>query len=345
MKTLTNSIERIWYRDAVRYWPLIGLLWPLSLLFGAVAAWRKRILLQKKNTLSAPLVVVGNISVGGTGKTPLLSALAKALTRRGIHVGIVSRGYGGTYRGEPRTVLVQDAPDVVGDEPLLLARATGCPVVIGHSRLEAAQYLLAHHAIDLVLSDDGLQHYRLPRQVEIAVLDAQRGVGNGFLLPAGPLRESVSRLSTVDFVVVNGEMPAVRRKKLPQNLQALVLNFLPECWVSVKTGEIFSLDVLDKKMPIHAVAGIGYPERFFSTLRQLGFSIIEHAFPDHHVFSSSDLAFGDDNLILMTEKDAVKCAKFSASHWYALRVAMPLQDEWIEAVLTLAQQKHQQVTA
>jgi len=197
--------------------------------------------------------------------------------------------------------------------------------------------------VDVVLSDDGLQHYALPRDIEVAVLDGQRGVGNGFCLPAGPLREPVSRLHTVDFVMINGVLQEARRNKLPDNLNSVELQLLPQCWVNVKTGAILPLAALGKKIEVHAVAGIGNPARFFSTLQSMGFVVFEHAFPDHHNFSSEDFIFRDDFLVLMTEKDAVKCAAFARDNWYALRVAMSLPDAWVDAIWQTAQQKYKKV--
>ncbi|MEZ5494556.1 MAG: tetraacyldisaccharide 4'-kinase [Pseudomonadales bacterium] len=340
MKTLSNFIERLWYGNAARYWPFIALLLPLSTLFLLVSQFRKKNLLSKKVVLPVPVVVVGNISVGGTGKTPLLCALADALTKRGVLVGIISRGYGGSHSGVPRCVLREDDPREVGDEPLLLKRATDCPVVIGRDRLAAATFLLQQHSVDVILSDDGMQHYALPRDVEIAVLDGQRGVGNGLLLPAGPLRESLSRLRSVDFVVSNGE---AAHNKIPTDIAVVALKLLPQCWVSLKTGATLPLHALDKSQPVHAVAGIGNPQRFFSTVRALDFALTEHAFPDHHVFVAEDLSFDDEAFVVMTEKDAVKCASFAKENWYALRVAMTLPEAWVDAVWQAAQNKQKKV--
>ncbi len=348
MKALSNLIERAWYGDIARYWPVVFLLWPLSLLFCSIASVRKFFLMRQQEKclekkLSVPLIVIGNISVGGTGKTPLLCALAEALMRRELRVGIISRGYGGSHNSAPCEVLLNDDSRCVGDEPLLLARATGCPVVIGRDRLAAAKFLLSRHAVDVVLSDDGLQHYALPRDIEIAVLDGQRGVGNAFCLPAGPLREPVSRLDAVDFVVLNGTLQAPQCNKLSANLNRVELQLSPQCWVNVKTSAVLPLDAFQKEATVHAVAGIGNPARFFSTLKQMRFTVLEHAFSDHHGFSMEDFMFGDDFPVLMTEKDAVKCTPFARESWYALRVAMPLPDAWVDAVWQAAQKKHKKV--
>lgn len=342
MKTLSSFVERVWYGSATRYWPVIALLLPLSLLFLIVSRVRKKMLLNHQVVLSVPVIVVGNISVGGTGKTPLLCALAAALTKRGVRVGIISRGYGGAHNGVPRCVLQEDDSHEVGDEPLLLKRATDCPVVIGRDRLAAAAFLLQQHSVDVILSDDGMQHYALPRDVEIAVLDGQRGVGNGLLLPAGPLRESVLRLQSVDFVVRNSTVEIPQHNTV-SGVCSINVKLMPQYWVSAKTGEVLPLGALEKNTVVHAVAGIGNPQRFFSTVRALGFLLTEHAFPDHHVFVEEDLSFDDEAFVVMTEKDAVKCASFAKENWYALRVAMPLPEAWVDAVWQAAQNKQKKV--
>ena len=275
------------------------------------------------------MVVVGNISVGGTGKTPLLCELAIQLRQRGVRVGIISRGYGGSYAGAPKLVQTTDSADQVGDEPLLMTRITGCPVVIGHRRLDAAHFLLEQTPVDLILSDDGMQHYALPRTLEIAVLDGARGVGNRYCLPAGPLREPVSRLKTVDFVVVNG---AGCENFLPEALGAPVLqtHLQARHWVAVRSGEILPLEALPKGTAVNAVAGIGNPARFFDTLRSLGLEVVEHRFADHHVYRAEDLQFNDALPVVMTEKDAVKCVSLTRGACYALHVQMELPAVWLD---------------
>lgn len=329
--SLGNCLERAWYqaewyRGSVWFWPLLLVLWPLSKLFCTIAMQRRERLQRVQAMLPVPVVVVGNISVGGTGKTPLLCALAAELSRHEKRVGIVSRGYGGSYNGQPRLVQQTDAAAVVGDEPLLIARTTACPVVIGHDRLAAARYLIENSDADIILSDDGLQHYALPRTVEIVVLDGARGVGNGFCLPAGPLREPASRLHEADFVVVNGATAETFHST------QLVTQLMPEYWINVGSGESVALEKLQGR--VHAVVGIGNPQRFFNTLRCLGLDVIEHIFSDHHAFVRSDLDFFDGLPVVMTEKDAVKCSAFSPAHCYALRVQMSLSPHWISQFLT-----------
>ena len=334
MKALNNAIEKGWYpigdkyRCAIWFWPFLIILWPLSQIFSLLAAQRRHHLQHVQAVLPVAVVVVGNISVGGTGKTPLLCELAEELSQRGKRVGIISRGYGGSYDGQPLRVQKTDEAALVGDEPLLIARLTQCPVVIAHNRLAAARFLIEHTALDIILSDDGLQHYALPRTVEIAVLDGARGIGNGFCLPAGPLREPASRLHEVDFVVVNGAT------SYTFNSAQLVTQLVPEHWVNISNGDMLPLEKLPESQRVHAVAGIGNPQRFFDTLRHLGLDIIEHAFPDHHVFTSTDIRFDDNFPIVMTEKDAVKCARFAQHHCYALHVKMPLPAQWLSQLMT-----------
>jgi tetraacyldisaccharide 4'-kinase len=329
MKTLIEAgVLRAWYRGAFWFYPLLLVLWPLSCLFQWIARWRRVRLEHRQIALPVPVVVVGNISVGGTGKTPLLCSIAAQLAQRGMRVGIITRGYGGSYDGQPRRVQSGDDPAVVGDEPLLLTRLTGCPVVIARDRFRAACCLAEQENIDVILSDDGLQHYALPRTVEVVVLDGQRGLGNGFCLPAGPLREPPSRLQEVDFVVVNGVTSHLYRDDQWQT------KLVPQCWVSVVDGDVFPLENLSRGTTVHAVAGIGNPARFFATLSDMGIDIIEHAFPDHHNFVPEDLHFSDAIPVVMTEKDAVKCSAFAKKNMYALRVQMALSEQWIEQLQT-----------
>ncbi|HZX32565.1 MAG TPA: tetraacyldisaccharide 4'-kinase, partial [Rhodocyclaceae bacterium] len=276
--------------------------------------------------LPVPVIVVGNITVGGAGKTPLTLWLAGELLRRGRHPGIVSRGYGGGAR-EPRPVPVDADPGVVGDEPLLLARRSGVPVWVGGDRAAAARALLAAHpAVDVILCDDGLQHYRLGRDAEVAVFDG-RGPGNGWRLPMGPLREPLSRLASVDAVVCNGlaglatPVPRFDMVLRPGNFHAL-----GDSQVVCAADEL-------KGKPLHAVAGIGDPDRFFRTLEGLGLQFSHHPFPDHHAYCAADLNFGPDAAVLMTEKDAVKCAGFAAGEAWVLPVEADVSPALVDTLL------------
>ena len=291
----------------------LALCWlaPLWLLFSVLAALRRlayRRGWQPAAKLPVPVVVVGNLIVGGAGKTPLTLALVQALRLQGWHPGIISRGYGAqAAQPYPRPVTMDSPVSECGDEPLLLAQRGQCPVWVNKNRVAAAQALLAEHPeVDVIVCDDGLQHYALGRQVSLAVFDA-RGAGNGWQLPLGPLREPLSRLAEVDAVVFNG---------LPPPNQHLTDGPPPRFNMQLLPGRFYRLgDPLQhtaasalRGQPLHAIAGIGHPERFFQTLRQLGLDFTPHAFPDHHAYQSSDFAFGEAAVCLMTEKDAVKCA-------------------------------------
>jgi len=291
-----KRLDSFWYSQNPLAWSLL----PLSWLF-RVLAWLRRVLYASgmiaSTRVPAPVVIVGNISVGGTGKTPLLIALCSLLQQRGLAVGVISRGYGAGHGGV-HVLADEDDARVCGDEPLLIRRRCGCPVVIGRDRVAAAQHLLETAACDLILSDDGLQHYRLQRDVELAVVDAQRGFGNGYCLPAGPLREPVSRLRSVDIVVWH------HQGAVDDAAFGFRLEFADA--VKLATGEARPLADF-RAQRVHAVAGIGFPPRFFGQLRAAGLDVIEHAFADHHRYREQELDFGDDLPVLMTEKDAVKC--------------------------------------
>jgi tetraacyldisaccharide 4'-kinase len=302
---------------------------PLGALFGGVvglrrAAFDRRLL--RSGRAGLPVVVVGNLTVGGTGKTPFSIWLARELRARGLVPGLLSRGYGGRAAGV-RDVRAGDDPAVVGDEPLLLAAAGDWPVTVAAERLAGAARLRERGA-GIVICDDGLQHYALARDLEIVVVDAARGLGNGRLLPAGPLREPASRLESVDFVVVNGEGgwrpgPAVA----PGSVFTMRLDAAEAHAVAAaRAGERRALDSF-RGAPVHAVAGIGHPARFFAMLRAAGIEPIEHPFPDHHAFAPADLAFGDMHPVLMTSKDAVKCRGFADPRLWELPVQASLAPE------------------
>jgi tetraacyldisaccharide 4'-kinase len=311
-------LERTWYRIS----PLHLVLWPLSLLFAAFAALRR--LLYRSGVIAttrlpAPVIVIGNISVGGTGKTPLAIWLAQLLLERGFRPGIVCRGYGGSARA-PQRVAADAAPRLVGDEALLLARRSGCPVWVGVERAAAARALLATHPeCNVIISDDGLQHYALARDVEIAVVDGERGFGNGMLLPAGPLREPPRRLDRVDALVVNGAA-LFPRAALPHAVPAFEMNLGGRVFFGLRNPRRQAGPEHFARQRAHAVAAIGNPQRFFNHLRELGVSFVAHPFPDHHAFDASDFAFGGDAAVIMTEKDAVKCERFCNENFWALRV-------------------------
>lgn len=316
------------------------LLLPLSWLFCATAwlrraAYRRGVLRVYHSTV--PVIVVGNISVGGSGKTPLVIWLADALKRRGYRPGIVSRGYGGAAREFPRRVHPDDDPFEVGDEPVLLAQRGGCPVMIDPRRARAAQAL--EHECDVLIADDGLQHYALGRTLEIAVIDVAHGFGNGYCLPSGPLRETVSRLREVDAVVQHGA------RTLPDVPVTGVMRLAAQGARNMRDGTTVALEEFIRT-PVHAVAGIGHPARFFTQLRAAGLTVIEHAFPDHYRYSADDLAFGDEYPIIMTEKDAVKCKDFTEPHVWCVPVTAHFDEGFEQRIISLLECKtHGQKTA
>jgi tetraacyldisaccharide 4'-kinase len=312
-KTWRRWAEDIWYKDA-----FIGiLLLPLAYVFSDIVRLRRFFYLnglKKSHKLPVPVIVVGNITVGGTGKTPLVIWLADLLKNAGYQPGVISRGYGGKSENWPLVVTEDSDVKQVGDEPLLIAKQTQLPVVIGPNRVESATKLLADSPCNVIISDDGLQHYKLARDIEIIVVDGSRRFGNGYMLPAGPLREPVSRLQSVDFVVVNGE-------KYTESEFAMQL--IGEVAVNLSTGERKTLQAF-AQTECHALAGIGNPERFFKMLEHAGLTCITHSFPDHYAFDTSDINFRDDKPVLMTEKDAVKCTAIAdIRHWFVPVTAVP----------------------
>ena len=327
-----GRLNRIWYDGAIGQAALL----PFSWLYGRIVAARRAAFESGRRRVSragAPVIVVGNLSVGGTGKTPMVAWLAWQLGALGRKVGIASRGYGAAHAG---TQLVDSGADwrTFGDEPVLLQRRTGVPVVVAADRVAAAQRLVTLGA-DVILCDDGLQHLRLARDFELVVIDGARGLGNGRLLPAGPLREPAARLGAVDAVIVNGEpRPGLLETLLRLGAPApLFMRMVPAAIEPVRGADARETlaDELAAQagsggagaalwghrledlhgMRVHAVAGIGNPGRFFALLKSFGLDIVPHAFADHHPFSARDLDLPGDLPILMTEKDAVRCAAFA----------------------------------
>jgi tetraacyldisaccharide 4'-kinase len=327
---LSTRVVAAWY--APRMTLLAALLWPLSMIFRGAVATRRAMYrggVLRAQRLPVPVVVVGNITVGGSGKTPLACALGEALAQCGFQPGFVSRGYGGSAAA-PREVVASDDPAIVGDEPLVLA-ATGFPVWIGHDRAEAGRGLLdAHRECDVVVCDDGLQHYGLARTVEIAVVDMSRGFGNGLLLPAGPLREPPSRLDEVDAVVqlVSGDTS----RTSDGDGHVTFTTHVPLPWRNLRDPTRTADPAQWQDGNAHAVAGIAHPQRFFAALRAQGIVAAEHAFADHHSFTAADLDFAGATAILMTQKDAVKCARFADERFWYLPVRASLDPALIALV-------------
>lgn len=298
-------LDKLWYGEH----PASILLAPLGWIYCLSMQLRRtgyRVGLIPTRRITVPVIIIGNITVGGTGKTPLVIWLAQYLQNQGFRPGIVSRGYGGAATHWPQQVRSDSDPHMVGDEPVVMALRTGCPVAASPDRYIAAEGLLQHNHCDILICDDGLQHQSLDRDMEIAVVDGVRRFGNGRCLPAGPLREPVSRLRSVDLVVANGK---------PERGE-FAMEIVPGSLHAVRGGSERQLSTLAGQT-VHAVAGIGNPVRFFELLKSFDIRVIEHPFPDHHPFVEEDIHFNNDLPVIMTEKDAVKCRMFATDrHWY-----------------------------
>jgi tetraacyldisaccharide 4'-kinase len=315
-----RALQEIWYGGRAPGAVLVALSW----LFGAASALRRmlyRMGMLKAIKVAAPVIVVGNITVGGTGKTPLVIAVVHALCERGHKPGVVSRGFAGSAKDVTHVDAKSD-PALVGDEARFIFDATQAPTVVGRDRVRAAR-LLIDAGVDVIVSDDGLQHYRLQRDVEICVIDGARRFGNGRLLPAGPLREPTKRLGGVDFRICNGG--EAKRGEIAMRLAGDSAVALDDATRTIPLGHI---------PRAHAVAGIGNPGRFFAMLRAAGIDVIEHAFPDHHPFAPGDLDFGADVPVLMTDKDAVKCGAFARPNWWRVPVRAELPDTFFNDLVT-----------
>jgi tetraacyldisaccharide 4'-kinase len=320
---LAGAVSQAWQHGAG--W--LPLLYPLSALVAGVARRRLQRFRRRALRPPVPVLVVGNITVGGTGKTPLVVALCEFCRARGLRVAVISRGYGARPPAYPWLVEPAQSPLEAGDEPLLIARRTGVPVVIDPKRRRALDYAVAQFSPDLVISDDGLQHYALPRSVEIVVLDAERGLGNGRCLPAGPLREPPDRLAEVDYLVLNGRPDA----RWPS---ASVMVLQLDDPVNLATGERMPMEEFAVRHPlVHAFAGIGNPSRFFSALSVWDIRVTGHAMADHYQFSADDFLGLEGQTIVMTEKDAVKCSGFAGSNFWYLPVSARLSPVLLDDLL------------
>lgn len=321
-------IERLWYGDSAGA-PLLA---PLAWIYAAVTGARRRAYaagVLRQPRLTRPVVVIGNLTVGGTGKTPLAIYVARMLSGEKLRVGIVSRGYGRRARA-PRDVHPDSDWRDVGDEPVIIARRTGCATLVAADRVAAARKLIARGA-DVIVADDGLQHLALSRDCAIAVVDGSRGFGNGRLLPQGPLREPAAALGRADIVVVNGEPEhASLASALPAGTLIMHLAAQPAVRLDGR-GPPCELSGFSGRR-VHAVAGIGNPQRFFRELSGRGIEVIAHPFPDHHPFTAHELAFADDLPILMTEKDAVKCTPFANARLWCVPVSAAFSDSDAQAL-------------
>lgn len=308
---LAERLAAAWYQGH----PALVLLRPLEALYRWVARRRRSDFLSGRTPAfraPVPVIVVGNLSVGGTGKTPLILWLVEHCRARGLRVGVVSRGYGATPPSLPWRVRAGQSPGEAGDEPLMIVERSGVPLVIDPDRPRAVRALLEQEALDLILSDDGLQHYRLARDLELVLIDAARGLGNRRCLPAGPLREPPERLQAVDACLLNGAAG--------DGADGFAFNLRPSALVNLASGERRPLDHLPAGQAVHAVAGIGNPQRFFATLEALHWRPVPHPFADHAAYAPQDLRFTPALPLLMTEKDAVKCRGFAAADWWCLAV-------------------------
>ena len=322
---MTEWLVKSWYQRKLH--PLSWCLIPLSALYRSIITLRRH--LYRYNFLShtrlaVPVIIVGNISVGGTGKTPVVIWLAKQLQDAGYHPGIISRGYGGHAEHYPQEVTFESLPSVVGDEPLIIHKQSQCPVVVSPNRVDAGQFLLHQHQCDVIISDDGLQHYALDRDIEIVVVDGEREFGNGYCLPTGPLREPFSRIDTVDFTLHTMSKRAVAFNINTIHGQAININ-QPSLEQPVESFN---------KQTVHAIAGIGHPARFFEQLRKKNITVIPHPFADHHAFTEGDLDFNDNYPILMTEKDAVKCQHFNNNKMWFIPIEISISGKLEHHLLT-----------
>ncbi|BBP01281.1 tetraacyldisaccharide 4'-kinase [Sulfuriferula nivalis] len=327
-------LQRQWL--SITIWHV--LLIPLSWLFLSITRIRQlayKLRLSTSYRLPVPVIVVGNINVGGTGKTPLVIYLVQQLRQHGWRPGIISRGYGGTAT-TPTAVNANSDPSVVGDEPLLIAQRAGCPLWVDRNRPAAAHALLSSHPeVNIIISDDGLQHYALERDINIAVIDGARGFGNKQLLPAGPLREPLARLSTMDAIVIN--QTGAYHTSIPPTLSHYAMHLQGHQFTQLLHPQRTATAQNFINQPIHAVAGIGNPNRFFDQLSAMGLTVIPHAFPDHHQYQAGDFNFTHSNLsaiIIMTEKDAVKCHSFADERMWVWAVDAHLPDTFIADILT-----------
>lgn len=317
---MSQWFTRAWHEGH----PALWLFWPLTLLFALLTALRRTLYqtgFLKSRQFQVPVVVVGNITVGGTGKTPLTLALIERLRAEGFTPGVVSRGYGG-HAEYPLLVNENVTARESGDEPMTLFQRTAVPLVVDPQRSRAVEHLLAHSTCDVVLCDDGLQHYALARDIEIAVVDGARGLGNGRLLPMGPLREKAPRLRHVQHVVINGD-----GFSWPE---AVRMQLAVQPWKNLRNEE-HPLPAMGSR--IHAFAGIGNPQRFFAQLAAEGFDVVPHAFPDHHDYATRELDFHDGLPVVMTEKDAVKCLTVAAENWWYVPVKAVLPETFYASLL------------
>ncbi len=327
---LQQWLENIWYNNGSGKFLLV----PLTALYCAINSFQRFKNTNQKTKLPCPVIVVGNITVGGTGKTPLTIYIVKLLQKAGYKPAIITRGYGGQATTWPQSVTADSDPQLVGDEAVLMAIRTQVPVYAGADRLQSIEALTKAHECDVIISDDGMQHYKLPRDIQIAVLDGTRMLGNGWCLPAGPLREKKHRLDGCDLLVVNGDVAENRKRDL-QVADFFIMHLKGIHLKNLVTHEKKTLNNFTHNTA-HAVTGIGNPQRFFDTLENMGgLQLKTHRFPDHHHFIESDLDFNDSFPVIMTEKDAVKCRAFVKHNDWVLPVTAELKQDFGKKLLRL----------
>lgn len=316
-KQIQLRLSRILYSKKIWLWPLL----PFSCLYRLWMQLRRKLYqvnVFKVHRLPVPVIVVGNLTAGGTGKSPIVVYLAKLLKEKGYQPGIISRGYGRKGSGI-KAVSMETTPEEVGDEAQMIYHKTGCPVMVGNHKFSVGKALLQQFKVDIIISDDGLQHESLGRDIELIVIDGQRGLGNGWCLPVGPLREPVSRLKEADFVLVNGQVSEEISHDFCFELKAEQAI----CQHETRNLEEF------KYQTVHAIAGIGHPKRFFQTLTKASIEVIEHPFPDHYAYQPSDFSFSDEHPVMLTEKDAVKCPFMNQPGYWAVPVQVEMPDRFI----------------
>ena len=339
-------IEKVWFFKHPAKWLIVPLLLPLTLVFWLLSALRRmcfQYYFFKSFSVDVPIVVVGNIGIGGNGKTPVVLYLIEQCLAQGMKVGVISRGYGGKAPHYPYLLNEKSSAVEAGDEPFLIYKRHGIPVVVGGDRVSNSQ-LLMKQGCEIIIADDGLQHYRLERDFEIIVIDNKRKFGNGFLLPAGPLREGVWRLKTVDALIFNGESTSKTKETYHSNVPHVSMKLMATSVVNLKTNQRMLIadfhhmcneNSNDQNNHVNALAGIGDPSRFFKTLSDFGFSIEESVgFVDHQHYNESQFVrFSDEIPLLMTEKDAVKCTSFAKDNWWYLPVDAQIEHKQIMPLL------------
>ena len=332
-------IEKLWYGKNKSFWLLL----PFSFLYGLISCVRRQLYklgIFKSWQSPVPIIVIGNLSAGGNGKTPLAISLIEALKAKGLKVGLVSRGYGGKSNHYPLILDENTSTKQAGDEPVLIYHRTHVPVAVAPKRVDAVKALLDSHQLDVILTDDGLQHYALARDIEIVVVDGKRLFGNGWWIPAGPMRERRSRLKSVDLIIINGDSSKDFINQYSD--RTFTMQLIPDHVVNLSTNKQCELSALHH---IYAIAGISNPKRFFDMLTQMGADLVyTESFADHQNFTLPLLekVVGTNQTLLMTEKDAVKCRQFALPNWWYLPIDALIPDQVIEKIYSLFEEKKSQ---